>query len=517
MTSRSWGLLGTIVLVVLVATVLVVTVFSGFLDWDPETAGFHDLVPRPDATEYVSMASNILDSGAFKITIDGELYPSRYPIGYPLVLAGAQLLGADPVLAPYLVNRVLALSIVLLLGLVLARRHSVRISVIALLLFVTLPVFAVLAASPMSDLLGGLIWVGCFAAFLCFAESKSRWCLILGSACFGLGICVRTGQALLATLPLAAVLAVSGASHRERLSWFVTSGVVTAAFAAPSLIYNRLVFGHWRRTGYDYWDVASGSFSPSHIGGRLSDYFEEFFLVSRHSDIAGLYGDGHWVTPAFVVLALVALIWAVRQRSWALLSLPAILYACVLTLYYAYFGRLFLPVVIVSVFHVAAYIEAVERHGTTALKVVIAALVIASALQLRFLPPHLGALQAAPPVSRGPSSEYLLAQAAVKAATARPCLLVTTVSTTLIATVARSEVEVIGLEVDEDYSGRGPLRFDVDRRDQRIRRGWEEHRCVVLAMEVFQSVDAPEAACWRSLDTPAVPGLLRLLEPCGSR
>src|SRR6266404_3961715 len=74
-----------------------------------------DLAPHPDATEYFAQAKALRRDARPYIQIGYEKLPSRYPLGYPvLMLPWLKILpGTDAVLAPFRTNQTIGLLLLL--------------------------------------------------------------------------------------------------------------------------------------------------------------------------------------------------------------------------------------------------------------------------------------------------------------------------------------------------------------------------------------------------------------------
>src|SRR4030095_14660713 len=75
-----------------------------------------NLRPRPDATEYFAQAEAMLHGECPSIQIGYEKLPSRYPLGYPvLMLPWLKILPAEKaILAPFRTNQTIGLLFLLI-------------------------------------------------------------------------------------------------------------------------------------------------------------------------------------------------------------------------------------------------------------------------------------------------------------------------------------------------------------------------------------------------------------------
>lgn len=78
---------------------------------DPMRTELTNLDPRPDAVEYFALARSLLSTGAAEIRIGDEILPSRYPVGFPVLMLPwlAALPEAQALAAPVRTNQTLGL------------------------------------------------------------------------------------------------------------------------------------------------------------------------------------------------------------------------------------------------------------------------------------------------------------------------------------------------------------------------------------------------------------------------
>src|SRR5215472_14959181 len=123
-----------------------------------------DLGPFPDGVEYFALANSILKEGAPTIQIAYDKLPSRYPLGYPiLMIPWLAFLPHNGILAPFRTNETVGL--LLLIGgftfyFAIGRPLA---GGLAALLIATQPAFITFSRSSMSDLSGAVAVVLAFA------------------------------------------------------------------------------------------------------------------------------------------------------------------------------------------------------------------------------------------------------------------------------------------------------------------------------------------------------------------
>ena len=259
----------------------------------------------PDAQEYVIAAQRLVLLGSYSIEIEGVAYPPRYPPWFSvLVLAPFYAMAPD----------------------------NLGIGIIPILLF---SLVAVMAAYAIGRRVSG-VWGGALAGWLLLLDSDFSFHARL--------ILTETVVvALLMLLTLVYLRLREGAALR----WYWVAGVVAAlagamrvlafasavplllhvllsrrqvtwrllAVAAPSLlvmiatgIYNHQTFGHWRRSGYNFWTAVP------------YDYFAlTFSLQYLDENLRQL--SQLWLPLLLGPVGAVALWWARRARARDLLTM----------------------------------------------------------------------------------------------------------------------------------------------------------------------------------------------------
>ena len=147
--------------------------FALLLIADTGFANGQELWPMPDAVEYAAIAVN-LDRGLGPVLhFGGNTYPSRYTIGYPLMLAAAYpLLGRRPerLCLVTALTALIAIAGLYLLTLWVFDRPS---AIVAGLLLATSPHFLGLSTCVMSDVPALAVVILAVLAFL-YAEEKAK-------------------------------------------------------------------------------------------------------------------------------------------------------------------------------------------------------------------------------------------------------------------------------------------------------------------------------------------------------
>src|SRR6266446_5920343 len=152
-----------------------------------------DLAPHPDATEYFAQAKALRRDARPYIQIGYEKLPSRYPLGYPvLMLPWLKILpGTDAVLAPFRTNQTIGLLLLLAVFAFYAYLAMPLMGGFAALLLATLPGFFTFCRSSLSDLSASSFVVLAFMfAYIGFKEER-RWKLYFSAVLLGLSLNIR--------------------------------------------------------------------------------------------------------------------------------------------------------------------------------------------------------------------------------------------------------------------------------------------------------------------------------------
>ncbi len=214
-------------------------------------ANGQELWPMPDAVEYAAVAVN-LDRGLGPVLhFAGNTYPSRYTIGYPLMLAAAYpLLGNRPERL-CLVTALTALVAIAGLYILTLWAFDRPSAVLAGLLLATSPHFLGLSTCVMSDVPALAVVVLAALAFLYAEEKESLVASALCGLLAGLAITIRvTNGAILAGM-LAAVLLVR--PRRLQFARVVAFAVGFIAFPGLQAWINLHYFGSPFSSGYVFW------------------------------------------------------------------------------------------------------------------------------------------------------------------------------------------------------------------------------------------------------------------------
>jgi 4-amino-4-deoxy-L-arabinose transferase-like glycosyltransferase len=229
-----------------------------------------DLWPWPDTPEYVTAASRLLQYGKFDIVANHLEVPTRYSLGYPLLIIPAYLVfGPSPENAIY-VSLLMGLLEILLAFWIAWRLFGSAAALVAASIVSLSPANVFLSQQMMSDLPASVFVLASMLALTFLApapqagktgNSRRVWPYIaLAGGLFGYACLIRQTSVLYLPVYLL-YLALAIWRPRLRFSTLLHETVKGSlpfiaawlAFQLPILIYNQLVFGNPFRTGYHYW------------------------------------------------------------------------------------------------------------------------------------------------------------------------------------------------------------------------------------------------------------------------
>jgi 4-amino-4-deoxy-L-arabinose transferase-like glycosyltransferase len=305
----------------------------------PDTA--RDLHPWPDAVEYVVGARSLAEHGRVVVAVNQHELPSRYPVGFSLLLAPVFLVpGAeygDAILMVLLLDLVL-LVLTYRLG---SRVFSRPAGIIAAWLVVVSPLDVLLATLILSDIAATVCILAVVAILIEIPWSEVRGMprraagmLAAAGGVLAFAVWIRLTQAIF-VVPVIAAVGCFGAAGSRRWQWFVRgaqpAAVMLAAFAvcyAPVLVSNHVKFGSVLRTGYHYWlpsllDRPTTMFSvgtPEGVGPSIAKQYRDATLglpqwtrlgslVHNRLEPVALYSP---IAPALAALAA----WIIVRRRW---------------------------------------------------------------------------------------------------------------------------------------------------------------------------------------------------------
>ncbi|MGB8683594.1 MAG: glycosyltransferase family 39 protein, partial [Candidatus Binatus sp.] len=214
-------------------------------------ANGQELWPMPDAVEYAATAVN-LDRGLGPVLhFGGNTYPSRYTIGYPLILAAAYpILGRKPerLCLVTALTALIAIAGLYLLTLWVLDRPS---AIVAGLLLATSPHFLGLSTCVLSDVPSLAVVILAVLTFLYAEEKQSLAASALCGILVGLAVTIRvTNGAILIGMIAAALLVQPRRAQFVRVTAFAIGFIV---FPGLQTWLNLRYLGSPLSNGYAFW------------------------------------------------------------------------------------------------------------------------------------------------------------------------------------------------------------------------------------------------------------------------
>jgi 4-amino-4-deoxy-L-arabinose transferase-like glycosyltransferase len=284
-TTFRFERIDTAILALVLGFALLLIASTGF-------ANGQELWPMPDAVEYAAVAVN-LDRGLGPVLdIAGNSYPSRYTIGYPLILAAAYpFLGHSPERL-CMVTALMALVAIAALYLLTARAFDRPSAALAALLLATSPHFLGLSTLVMSDVPSVAVVILSLLAFFYALEKESLLASAVCGLLVGLSVTMRVSNAAILVGMLAAILLVKLSRLRSASAIVFAIGLLAlpALQASLNLHYLGSIFSN----GYAFW-------LPSFYDSAVFKTFKLSYLVAPADPI---YRHGNFVAYALAMLGL---------------------------------------------------------------------------------------------------------------------------------------------------------------------------------------------------------------------
>ncbi|MFO0984372.1 MAG: glycosyltransferase family 39 protein [Planctomycetota bacterium] len=245
----------TILVVILLALGVMVRI-AAVEEWS------YDLKPLPDAMEYSLVANQLASLSAPVLTIDGHPYPSRYPLGTPLMLTPFALLFGGRL--PWLfVGVLLYATLVLLLTYLFARQILTPAgAAIALAITALSPEHTRFSVLVMSEIPSGLLLLAIAFSWMRMGRERLHpvGTLLIGVVA-GFATIVRYPNGLVLICLLVDVVRRIKTSEAGATRGLVLLLLGSALPVAGQLFANQLLFGSALENGYRYWepnDYATG-------------------------------------------------------------------------------------------------------------------------------------------------------------------------------------------------------------------------------------------------------------------
>jgi 4-amino-4-deoxy-L-arabinose transferase-like glycosyltransferase len=214
--------------------------------------------------EYALAARNFAQHGSFFVEVDHLRLPSRYSIGFPLLMAPVYFFGGRTLTNGIHVSLALSLIQIALVYWLARRLFGDLAAAIGAALMALSPTDVELSREILSDpasnvfLIGALLAIGSSVPSEQLEARHSPSRLFLAGALFGFACVIRQPNVFLLPAYLWIVVLISlgatrsGWAHRAKSAGGLFCGG-WLLLQLPLLIYNRVMFGGVLRTGYNLW------------------------------------------------------------------------------------------------------------------------------------------------------------------------------------------------------------------------------------------------------------------------
>jgi hypothetical protein len=251
----------------------------------------------------------------FVVMADGKWY-SKYPPGFPAILAAGVVLGY-----PWLVNPVLAGVSLLLVFLIGRQIDGVGQGILASVLLLSSPFFLFLSGSFMAHTAGMTFALLFVFLWLRSHERPTTWVLLLTGASFGIGFLIRPWSAIAIAAPFGAYTLLHVVRNRRPGTLkFALIALGAVPFVLLWLQYNAILTGNpLKNTMEMWWSFDRIGFGPDiglrghHPGNALYNLNRNLTELVRHA-----FG---W--PQFATLAIALVPFATgraNRNDWLFLS-----------------------------------------------------------------------------------------------------------------------------------------------------------------------------------------------------
>jgi 4-amino-4-deoxy-L-arabinose transferase-like glycosyltransferase len=321
---------------------------------------FRSFHPLPDAIEYAVGASHLAAGRGLWLTIDDREIPSRYPPGFPLLIAlFYRVLGNDVVHAYWVSIACGAGAIPLMFLLARALVPDPAVARWSAFLLATNALVLSFAPLVMAETCSVLLALAALnLAVRIGPDSRAASCAALGGI-LGFAVMVRTANVLMVG-PLAAYLAWM---HGRRLGLRLWSALAAplAAGMAVLLLFNARVFGSPLRDGYALYTPRT-MFAWEFFAAHAPPYFRTLLLAEGGKTIwleGPFYG---LLVPVLAAVGVVALGRAGRRDVLALAAIWVLTFYVFFAAYFFYDFRFFLPVIPILLLLAACGLAGLLRH-----------------------------------------------------------------------------------------------------------------------------------------------------------
>jgi len=252
-------------------------VFFTFRGTNPEKSTFYDLNPRPDSVEYTVEASRIYHGLGADLVVNGNRFPSRYPLGFPLALAALHpLFGGSTKLVVIWAPILFTLASLWVFFTLIRHCAGPVAAWSGTILYATNPCVLILSKGVYSETLLALFTILTVGFFLQSLERGDFRSSLLFGICYGFSLLVRIQVIITAPVLLVGYLYLTRRRFDIRPLLYAVCGA--APFLLVQAIFQWDQFGSPLITGYSYHLKGLTLFSKAYLAGGLKFYVPALFL-----------------------------------------------------------------------------------------------------------------------------------------------------------------------------------------------------------------------------------------------
>lgn len=283
-----------------------------------------DLIPDPDATEYAVVALNLLHGKGLTFTVNGALYPSRYPFGFSLILSAFYLVSGQFLGHAIYVVYLSAIGSVVVVYLLMRKLTGPGPALFAGATIFTSVLFRNWSQSVLSDHTSVLLF--CLLSLCTYYLFAKKTLRILLAIAYVIVCTLMIWLRFIDIVIVFANMALLGYAIKRKyidIRYTIPIVVALAAGLIPTFIYNAITFGGITETGYSYW-------VPSYFKNTHNALAFKYFLHSHISAgspfgpnyqfyTTALVGRGTYFPSFILVLALIGVLtFLVRFRRYSI-------------------------------------------------------------------------------------------------------------------------------------------------------------------------------------------------------
>jgi hypothetical protein len=316
-----------------------------------------NLEPEPDACEYYAMATSIAKNGKTLIKIGYDELPSRYSIGFPLLITpwidrNDQF---HNIFAPFRTVQTFSLFLILIVWFFYVRINNLLKAGVASLFLATMPCFISFARSPLSEIPAIFCLIAAFMLTYYSIIKRSFWIMCAAAILLGVGINIRLQLIFFSPI----LLAVTGLHRgpiqitRKLFLHSLSLMLILLISICPTLVYNYLHFGNILKNGYHYWvnamNLPGFAFNTNYLVNNMVTLADQVIAGGKSYNVANAFGTGSYIVMPFLLLALLGIFY-IRINAFSICAfISGTIYSLGSLLFVYNDARMFSPIFILII------------------------------------------------------------------------------------------------------------------------------------------------------------------------